>query len=510
MEFEKDPFPPGPPAPLVHLDNWQNPVTGIGTWERDKVEQMIFKRPRYNLTVDWKKLQEMFHYDPLSRRIVETWPQHMFRRGWIMKTAGETGPESEQDKKLDKERNRLDVNNQLYNAMVWGRLYGGALNILGIDDGQEDWSQPVDEDRIRSINYINTVDRRFISAIHYYADYQKPNYGWPSIYRVFRQISDVNDPQAKSFFDIHESRVIRFEGISTDVIERQILAGWSHSVLQPPHEEIKRFMMAFQSAANLVSDASQGVYKLKGLIAQIGTTQGQANLQARMAMVDMARSVARSLILDADGEDFQRIATSFTSIPEMLDRFMQMLSMVTGIPVTILMGRSAAGMNATGDSDFRAFYAEVANQQERMLRPILQRLFRYICLAKNSPTKGKEVELDFTFPALWDPTDKEKAEANFIQAQADEKYIQNEVITPEECAQNRFGHGQFNSNTVVDLAAREDAVKKGMEFDPYPNGTPRSDGAIASGDKMVPETSSLSSGRPKGAEGDPGKIPANR
>lgn len=457
---------------LTRLDAWENSLTGVGTRDRDKQQMLRFQRPR-DLTFDWLQLQSLYHFDPLSRRIVDVWPRHMMRNGWDL-NAGSGSPLSGSSKDqiaasdialVEENADELGALEMMLQGQIWGGLYGGALGLIGANDGQSDLSQPLQEDQIQSIDYINVVDRRYVTTSHYFSDYMQPNYGKPSVYRVFRSIVDYNDTNSQALFDIHASRVIRFEGTPVDVIERQRLGGWSHSVLQAPYEEIKRFMQTFQSASHLLTDASQGVYKLKGLMSKLATKSGQNLLYTRMQMMDMARSVARSLLIDADGEEFTRVQTSFQSIPDMLDRFMQMLSMVTGIPVTLLMGRSAAGMNATGDSDFRAFYDEVAARQRNDLAPQLRRLYKLLTLAKNGPTAGKAVNFKFDFRPLWNPTDKEKAEANFIQAQADEKWIINQMLTPAEASLSRFRNGRTNFGTWIIAEDRESALRDGVQFE---------------------------------------------
>jgi len=468
LQYEPDPFPPH-----RHEDGWQNPITGVGTWDRDKAQHVEFRTPEYSLTMDFARLSSMYHYDPLSRKIVDAWPKHMFRRGWDLEIVGEKKT-SQTYAAIAKDVKRIALVPKMRKAASLGRNYGGSLMILGAKDGRP-LDQPLDEANIRSVDYINVQDRRYIQVVAYYTDPKLPKLGEPAVYRVFSGpttgMPSVGAPPVESaaLFDVHESRVIRFDGAETDDVERLRLGGWSHSVLQAPYEEIKRFMQSFQNAGHLLNDASQGVYKLKGLMQQLASKQGRANLNARMAMMDMARSVARSLLLDADGEEFSRVVTSFTSVPELLDRFMQMLSMVTGIPVTILMGRSAAGMNATGDSDFRAFYDEVQSAQVDELEPKLLRAYHVLLLAKSGPTKGKDLDIGFNFRPLWVPTDVEKADANLKQAQADAIYLDREVFSPEECAINRFRDGRPNFTTTIDLDAREEAMEQGVSFDAHPN-----------------------------------------
>lgn len=95
------------------------------------------------------------------------------------------------------------------------------------------------------------------------------------------------------------------------------------------------------------------------------------------------------MILDAE-EKYEKASTNISGIPELLDRFMLALSAVSGIPTSLLFGRSAAGLNATGDNDVRNFYDMVKQEQENKLKPVLEKLTRYIMLSKDGPFAGSK------------------------------------------------------------------------------------------------------------------------
>jgi phage-related protein (TIGR01555 family) len=219
--------------------------------------------------------------------------------------------------------------------------------------------------------------------------------------------------------------------------------------------------MAYDSAGALLSDANQGVFKLKGLWKQVAEGAKDA-LQKRMAMVDYTRSSMKSVILDAEGEDFSRVATSFAGISDLLDRFMMLLSASTGIPVTILMGRSAAGMNSTGDSDFRAFYDRVAAYQTRVLTPMLLEIYD---MAGDAPA-----DLCLEWLPLWEPSEKEQADTKLVEAQVAkteaEEYqvwITAQVLMPEEVALAEFSDAT-NGEIEIDVEARKQSLEQETEL----------------------------------------------
>jgi phage-related protein (TIGR01555 family) len=87
------------------------------------------------------------------------------------------------------------------------------------------------------------------------------------------------------------------------------------------------------------------------------------------------------------------------------------------MPVTILFGRSPAGLNATGESDIRAWYDTVVDAQTDQLKPALERLLKLIFAAKDSPTSGAIPERwTIEFNPLWQPTEKEQAETLKLKA----------------------------------------------------------------------------------------------
>ena len=53
---------------------------------------------------------------------------------------------------------------------------------------------------------------------------------------------------------------------------------------------------------------------------------------------------------------------------DVIDTTCNMLSAVTNIPQTILFGRSPAGENSTGDSDFENYYNYIERIQKLMLK----------------------------------------------------------------------------------------------------------------------------------------------
>jgi hypothetical protein len=72
---------------------------------------------------------------------------------------------------------------------------------------------------------------------------------------------------------------------------------------------------------------------------------------------------------------------SFGGLSEIYEAFMMDMAGAAEIPATKLFGRSPQGMNSTGEADLRNYYDMIAQMQERMLRPALEKLLPVMAIS---------------------------------------------------------------------------------------------------------------------------------
>jgi hypothetical protein len=213
-----------------------------------------------------------------------------------------------------------------------------------------------------------------------------------------------------------------------------------------------------------MSDASQAVFKIKGLLASLASPNGQATMQTRMELIDMARSVARAIVLDADhGEEFHREPTSFAGMSDILDRGMMRVSAAADVPVSLLFGRSVAGLNATGEGDYRGFYDSIESERTQDLEPVLRRLITWVLSAKDGPVSGEIPDFEIIFGSLWQPSAAEQATVEKTYAERDAIMVSNGVWLPEEVALSR-ARGDYNSPVEIDQEMRETMLEREKEL----------------------------------------------
>lgn len=444
---------------VSRADGWLNTLTGIGTTRDKRLAGGFFVD-----TMDPDQCEELYRGNDTAARIAEAVPDEMTRE-WVSLQVGDdvdAGTITE----IIEVTEKLNLQASVRDALCLSRALGGAGIVVGYDDNM-DPSEEVIPERVKGIKYLTTMDCRELIPVSWYQDPFDPRCGLPMMYQVRPIVpnSNIVSPSGSSSWNagmplpmVHETRVLRFDGVRTSRRQRLTNRGWGESVFVRCNEVLRDFNMSWASAANLMSDYAQGVLKVKGLAELLAT--GEDNVIVRRAqMMDMSRSVARMLILDSE-EEFTREVASLGGLDAMLDKMSLRLAAAAKMPVSLLMGQAPAGLNATGDSDIRFFYDQVAAMQRKHILPILKTIMPYLCL-----TAGVEVPEGavWTFNRLWQMTDKEQAELRSTVATADVAYINAQVLTPEEVAVSRFGGGKWTMETVIDVEARRELAEKRRE-----------------------------------------------
>ncbi|WP_324699950.1 anti-CBASS protein Acb1 family protein [Novosphingobium sp. RL4] len=109
---------------------------------------------------------------------------------------------------------------------------------------------------------------------------------------------------------------------------------------------------------------------------------------------------------DDAGETITDYQVTWTGIPAMMDAFDQRVSAVSDIPFTRLIGRSPAGMNATGQHDMDNWNKAVVSGQKLETRPCLEQLDPFLMRSAGAdPAK-----VTWKFAPLSVPTEKEEAD----------------------------------------------------------------------------------------------------
>jgi len=373
----------------IRTDGYQNVVIGHGLKNKDPAANFGFT-PGPIMTD--QMLSNLFIGNSIARKIISL-PVDEAVKNWI---SIDDDPESKSLQILDD----MGAESHFADALRWGRLYGGSVILMLANDGGT-LEDPLREGNVKEVESIRVYDKTqvFWNDAVLYEDPSNKQYGEPEYYEI--------SPIGGMPFTVHQSRLLLFKGDPLPDYYRLRYQGWGLPSLQGVWDELLNNSHSHSLAIKIMERMSQGVLKLDGMLENLQTDFGEAEVKKRLELIDMARSILNTIAIDSKDE-FEIKNMTLAGIPDMLDRFGLAVSAASNMPFTLLFGRSPAGLNATGQSDLENYYNMVKQIQKRQLKPQISRLTRLI--------SGSKEALKLIFAPLWLPSEKEQAETDKLKA----------------------------------------------------------------------------------------------
>lgn len=434
-------------------DGWMNLFTGLGT-KADKTKSTRAV-PTGFLTDAEKEI--IYADDGLGARIVDLLPEDMMKQGWHYVFENEKEGFDNYTKIYNHVFKEIRANYKIAQALKWARLYGGALILLGVYDG-ESLDQPLNLNKINNFENLKIIPRNNVmyGTMEFQMNPKLPHYGQVEYYPVTFYTGRQYQMQR-----VHYSRVIEIKGIEIPSSEASLIPMefryWGLSVFQRIQDRLKELGSSFSSLANLLDELTIGKYKYKDLAQIMSSDDGGELVQKRLQAMDLMKSVFHSVLLDTD-ESFERDTLSFGGVSDVMYQFMMMTSAATGYPMTKLFGISPGGLNSTGEADMYQYYDMVKAKQETELLPIIERLVKIISEWQKIP------EPEIVFNPLEQMTEKEQAEleekkANTEKTKMDtyQGYVDMGIMTPEIVEELEFG------DTLKEIAKKVGSSSKESE-----------------------------------------------
>jgi phage-related protein (TIGR01555 family) len=436
------------PSRMARADRWVNFRNGFGT-NRDPIARTTFRR---DITLSREMLDALFRFDWLSRRAVEL-PAKDATRKWVRLLHDD----AKRVQLAEKEVGRLKLRSVLYELIVLARLYGGAVTVLGAWDGRET-TEPLG--RVREMWFLNNVDRFLAYPMQFDTDKDSPGYGDVELYQITRPIVVGSDVST-----VHESRIVRMDGAYLPPLERIRNFTYGASVLEQMLESFRQHGVVTQAMAGVVQDFVTKKLKIQNFQELLESPDSQAALETRLAELAAGISIFGIAAFGMD-EEFEKMGTPISGLPDVMDRFAEIASAACDIPKSVLFSNQTGALGGdAGDNDIRNHYDNVQSFQENEVRPVLQRLLD-VCL---QPLGFEAGEMGFEFVQLYQLTEMQRAELRQKVATTDGIYIDKGVVEPEEVALSRFaGDGVNTDDMHIETAPRIRFLKEMAKEDTTP------------------------------------------
>lgn len=417
-------------------DGLANVVTGRGT-SVDRATHNFW----HSVTMQPQQIEAAYRTSWLTRQIVDIPAQDQTRAGRDWDADGEIIA------KVEAEEKRLGYWAKVRQALIYGRLGGGALFINLGDDPAAPLPASIRPEQIVS---LIPLYRGQLSIGPQIDDVLDPLFGEPSYFKL-----NTNRQPT-----IHASRLIIFKGQPVPGIGFTSASWedrfWGDSVVQIVDDAVKNATTASSGFASLIDEAKVDVFFFDKLAETLAQSGGEERIRKRIDIATQEKSMHRSVSLDG-GDRWETRTLNFAGAKDIITTYLSIVAGAADIPATRLLGKSPDGMNATGEGDLQNYYDSIAAQQDDDLRPQLERLDRVVL-----PSAGVLEELSWRFSPVRTLTAQQQAEVENKEADTLVKLV---------------GTGLFD-----EAALEESYSNRLVESQRWPGYKEKRDEALASGD----------------------------
>lgn len=447
-------------------DGYVNLLNKYGT-KQDNSEAYKFEREP---VIPDMQLTGLYEGNGLFSKIIDTPAEEALKHGFDLNLKS-----NEMNAFVDEVLDDLEWDEKATIAIKWARLYGGALIVMLIDDGRG-LGDPVDWEHIRSIDELRVYERSIVQPD--YASLYQQDYGGKG---VGNRVSKFGQPEyyyvssIYGSFKVHESRCLVFRnGVLPEQTSNATYLFWGMPEYVRIRRALRETVTAHTDSVKLLERSVQAIYSMKGLASLLTTDDGENQVLKRLQLVDTSRGLLNSIAIDSEGEQYDFKTFQFSGVKDVIDATCNMLSALTNIPQTILFGRSPAGMNATGDSDFESYYNFVEKIQRLMLKRNLRTLLDVVFRAGiASGDVAEEPDYKLEFKPLWSLSDTEqaavdqtKAQTALVKAQTAQAYVDMQALDPTEVRRRLASDEEFDVEDIISEDDEDDLLQSLLGTEP--------------------------------------------
>lgn len=447
-------------------DGYVNLLNKYGT-KQDNSEAYKFEREP---VIPDMQLTGLYEGNGLFSKIIDTPAEEALKHGFDLNLKSD-----ELNAFVEDALDDLEWEEKAATAIKWARLYGGALIVMLIDDGHG-LEEPVDWEHIRSIDELRVYERSIVQPD--YASLYQQDYGGKG---VGNRVSKFGQPEyyyvssIYGSFKVHESRCLVFRnGVLPEQTSNATYLFWGMPEYVRIRRALRETVTAHTDSVKLLERSVQDIYSMKGLASLLTTDDGENQVLKRLQLVDTSRGLLNSIAIDSEGEQYDFKTFQFSGVKDVIDATCNMLSALTNIPQTILFGRSPAGMNATGDSDFESYYNFVEKIQRLMLKRNLRTLLDVVFRAGiASGDVAEEPDYKLEFKPLWSLSDTEqatvdqtKAQTALVKAQTAQAYVDMQALDPTEVRRRLASDEEFDVEDIISEDDEDDLLQSLLGTEP--------------------------------------------
>lgn len=326
------------------------------------------KKTNYNYVTPELAMLEYESTNGLYAKICELPARDAMKNGYDIVDSNNNKIDDINFNKINEIIRLYNIDSAIVRAVTFSRAVCGSVILLCCDDNQL-FSEELDLKNLKNIYDVRVYDATDVKPYTRNRNYNSYDFG-----KIIKY--NITDRTTGNSFIVDKSRLIIFGGLYTSNNNISLRDGWGGCVLDNIDNALSKYNTCTSLSLSILSRLSQGVLKISGLMESIAAGQ-ESSMLKYVNKIDELRSVVNSLVIDGN-DDFELKNMTLSGYKDVIENFQYLLSSVSGIPITILFGRSPAGMNSTGDADLENYYSIVRDIQLNYIRSNYERLINII------------------------------------------------------------------------------------------------------------------------------------
>lgn len=393
-------------------------------------------------------LEQLYAGNSMARNIVDIPAEDMTRNGWHIKMKDNALAAKYEDRLND-----LNATKRFKDLYRYARMYRAGYIAIGTNESWNyDLADPLNPQRLMRIPFLTAFSSKKVSETKFDDDVFSPTYGKALGLTINNGTADVTSGHY-GVNQVDESRLIRQQELrfedDTDGI----------SLLETLYDILMTMDTGLYSVGEILYDYVFKVFKSP----RVDDTPKEQLLQIGSAASSKFRTESTALI--GDDEEITKESTNVGGINSLLDFLWEYLSGAARMPKSVLKGQESGTLTGA-QYDVMNYYSRIAADQENKLRPQLEYLVRLLMQASDECGGSLDpdtVDWSIEFNPLWSVDSQTDAAIRLNNAQSDQIYIQNGVLSPDEVKETRFGSGGMDPDGTVDDGVSDEEQKAMVE-----------------------------------------------
>lgn len=339
----------------------------------------------------------------LARTAVDRIPDDCFKKGyqWVA--------DPDQISKIEEVERKHKIREKKLKALKLARRDGEGY--LYMDDGRDPRKEFKPEAmKLGGLRFVNVFRRDQLTAGPLIRDPMSAYFEQPEYYQV--------SSDSRGMVQVHPSRVIRF------VNDLDYEQGFGESVLVRLLQPICRAEQAADNVSALVKQARVWVMSSADLSSAMQDEDLAKKVVQRYLHFQQMLATNNMAVIDRDHEALDQKATSFSTLPDVVETMRREVAAALEIPYALLFGR-AGGLGSNGDMELTNYYDNIATMQKNDIGPTCAPLDEVI-IRSALGDRPEEIYIDWL--SLWEMSAKEKAEIGKIIADTVDVLVRSGVV----------------------------------------------------------------------------------